>query len=139
MAHHCRGDFVIADRTELLDLGDGFQQIEGNIRCRGALYISVDKRLRCWVDKDGVRLTQAVHYGYNCIVGRLGAVYRYNSPHDHRPFYHVHEYDALGAEKGPGTIVEVPLEDWPNLSQVILRFRDWYYSNLETLTARQLA
>jgi hypothetical protein len=138
MAHHCGGDFVVADRTELQTVGDGFQSIEGSIRCRGALYIEVDKRLRCWPDSDGVTWIQPVHYNYNCIVGSVGAVYRYNSPHTHRPFYHVHERDVL-VPNSEETFVEVALENWPNLSRVILRFREWYYAHLEALTTRELA
>jgi len=71
-------------------------------------------------------------------VGRLGAVYRYNSPHEHTPVYHIHEGDVLAGD-GAESLIEIDLEDWPNFSQVFLRFGNWYYTNLEALSAGGLA
>jgi hypothetical protein len=133
----CREGFVLADRTELQVLGDGFQKIEGALRCHGALYVSVDKRLRTWRDGDGVMWCQVVHYDYNCIVGKLGALRRFNSPHDHRPHYHVHARDVLAGEQEE-TVAEIALTEWPLLTHVVHWFRGWYYDNLESLQQRGL-
>jgi len=139
MERHLRGGFVVENGITVDALGSGFMVMQGEIRCVGQLYIDVDKRLWLVRDSAGVAWVETVSYSYNCAVRQRGNVYRYDSPHiSHCPIHHVHEYHFFDGDS-EGELVAVDASDWATLSEVIDRFKTWYYDNFPALHEQNLA
>ncbi len=132
--------FVTADGCAFTELGNGVLLLSGTVECLGGLfYVDVSKLLAI-LDGEGPNArVKTVAYSYNAVWRGRGVVWRYDSPHDHRQFHHVHRHDVLGAEPQRETIAEVDSNTWPTLGEAIAELRDWYYANYDAIEAIRIA
>ncbi|MCC6997457.1 MAG: hypothetical protein IT370_22770 [Deltaproteobacteria bacterium] len=138
--------FVLEDDLQLEANGDGRILISGRVICEGGLYIGVSKVLSILSGDGPTSEVQTDAYSYNAVLGGIGNVFRYDSPHlrqedqsgherpDHHQIHHKHTYDVLrGGEQT--AISEVSEIDWPTLGEVIEELADWYYANFDAVDA----
>jgi hypothetical protein len=104
--------------------------VSGYIRCAGNLYLQVMQSivLVARVGIDGLFIVQ--DYSYHAVLGGVGSIFRYDSPHaDHNTEHHVHEYTTIG---GPSTgrprflYAEAEI---PTLGEALRRLYRWYSDN----------
>jgi len=140
MEQFLRGDFVVSEELSIEPLGDGFLWMTGSVHCVSGIRIDVWKRLRLIGDGSSHDpFVQTVGYSYDAVLGSLGNIFRYDSPHqDHNRFHHVHRYDVLrGDVHGVVHRVE-PQDGWPTLGEVVEEVRGWFYDNADEILALTL-
>ncbi len=89
------------------------------------------KGLNVWQDGDRY-MVQTFAYSYNVSVTGFGNVYRYDSPHNHRPCHHRHAYQWRVPDD-PGTLTEITGNAWPTLGEVIGETEQWYWQHYDEL------
>jgi hypothetical protein len=133
--------FVESDTLAFQKVGGGVMSLCGDISCAGGLAIDVTKFLNVTDGEGSTSMVQTFEYSYDAHVEGLtdGNIFRYCSPHDHRPAHHRHQYDLFGTMKEDrAQLKEVADDDWPTLGKVIDELRHWYYNNLVRYEALQL-
>ncbi len=122
--------FVLADDLTSSPYA-GYLYISGTIRCLGGLQIDVGKSLDVW--RQGSRfMVQTFTYSYNVSIATFGNVFRYDSPHQHRPQHHRHTYQ-WNVPDDSGTIESSTDGDWPTLGNVIGETRMFYWQHHDEL------
>lgn len=139
---HLDRGFLLSDGLEWSAQGDGVITLIGRLDCIDNLYISVTKEVRI-LEGDGLTaLVQRGAYSYNAVLGGVGTIFRYDSPHQsHNQFHHVHRYDvfdrghdAARDSEGVGILEDLSAENQqPVLHEVIEELADWYYAHYENI------
>jgi hypothetical protein len=130
--------FVIHDTLAFEKIGAGVISLCGAIECEGGLAIDVTKFLNVLDGAGPTSMVQTFEYSYNAHLEGVtnGNIFRYCSPHDHRPYHHRHEYDLFGTmEEKKGALRQLGDDDWPTLGKVIDELRSWYYENIVRVEA----
>jgi hypothetical protein len=121
--------FVISHNVTFGPPSSGHITVEGDIYCLGGITVEVRKRLKILRGKGPKAMVKTSDYAYNVYANGRGNLFRYDSPHEHRPYHHVHRYDVLA------TWSELSVEDIgnenkvPTLGEVIEEARDLYYAH----------
>lgn len=136
MRRHLDEGFILDNPLRLDPIGDGFYWMKGRVQCQGSLHLDIEKRLRGKRDAQSIEMVETIDYSYTAAIHRVGTLFRYDSPHEHRSCHHVHRYDVLSGDKG-GNIIEHTRGEWPSLSNVIEEFKNWYYGNFAELQKRR--
>lgn len=134
-----RSGVVVRDGLEVAEF-TGFYVMAGDIEIQGGAVVTVEKQIDV-VDTAGDReRVQTTYYSYNVRLPGIGTIFRYDSPHQHRPYHHVHRYDVLNRDS-EGEIHRLDDDDHvPTLAEVIREAHDWCGLNhqaLETLGGDQ--
>lgn len=122
-----RHGFVLRDEVKWTRLDNSFV-FRGRIECQGGILIDV-KKLVVILDHDGADLiVQTRSYTYNATLGgRNWTIVRYDSPHPHFPYHHVHRFKT-GVQMSRDILSE---EERPTLSEVVRELEMWYYDNAD--------
>lgn len=125
---------VVRDGLDITEF-TGFYVMDGDIEVDGGAVISVEKQIDV-VDVAGGRArVQTAYYSYNVRLPGIGTIFRYDGPHRHRPYHHVHRYDILNRDS-EGTIEQLAGDDdVPTLAEVILEAHEWCSKNYARLEA----
>jgi hypothetical protein len=135
MGHRRDDGFVLADGLTI-DQGARLYLMSGRVDCAGGISVDVRKVLRVVSGAGATAMVQTADYTYHVVVGGLGNLFRYCSPHDdadhpeHKPFHHKHVYDLLHGDV-VGTIETIADDEWPTLGEVLEEARDWHLSHVE--------
>ena len=125
--------FVLEEDLRFQAIGRRSIVLYGSIRCLGGIVLEVEKELQVLDGAGPTARVQTRTYRYHAWLPARHNILRYDSPHAHRPYHHVHRFDALGT----GREVSIdPIEDEaaiPTLSEVLDELRDWFYRNADTL------
>ncbi|MFI5398930.1 MAG: hypothetical protein ACHQ9S_25650 [Candidatus Binatia bacterium] len=138
MEHHESTGFILPGGNGLLfsDYGDGLFLMAGEIKCLGAIVVTVLKVLMAMDEDPKDPKVMTIAYSYNAKVEGRGNIVRYDSPHapTHNPFHHVHRYDVF-AEAGDdqGTVGEIKDGDQPTIGGLLAELEVFYYQNIERL------
>jgi hypothetical protein len=124
--------FATTDGTEFSPYGDGRFLLAGNIQCLGGITINIWKELAIVGPISANPLVQTQTYSYNAWLNGRGNIFRYDSPHPHRPEHHVHQFDVLRGDT-VGTITTVQGDAWPTIGEVLVEARNFYYDNFTVL------
>ena len=99
------------------------------IRCLGGIRVAVEKKLKILNGQGANALVQTSEYHYNAFVRDQGNLFRYDSPHGHRPYHHVHRFDFLKTWSQTG-VQELRTEnEIPTLSDVLDEVCEMYYGH----------
>lgn len=131
MARYRREGFVVDDSTlEISGLGSKIISIKGIIACHGGVAVDVKKFLNV-TKHDGESFVETFEFKYAAHVAGLCPIFRYCSPHGHRPYTHFHTYDVFGTGEEDLAAKERPLteDEWPTLGQAIEQLWAWYRAN----------
>lgn len=120
--------FVVLNTLEIEAYGNHHLTITGSLHCQGGIVIDVAKILRVVDRQGGEARVQTVWYRYHAKVQGRGNVCRYDSPHEHRDFHHVHRFDVLG--DGAESVED---SNWPHLGDVVDEMQTFYWENYERL------
>lgn len=108
---------------------NGYIAIAGAIRCLGGMTISVDKTLTVLDGQGPGAMVYTTEFHYHVQADGRGPVVRYDSPHPHRPYNHVHRFDFLETWDAFPIVPIHEIDDVPTLSDVIEEVRDLYWDN----------
>lgn len=138
MDQFVRSGFVLQDGLVLSVFGDEYLSIIGVIDCVDDIRIEVYKHIPVVGYKGKEPLVQTESYSYNAVLGGVGNILRYDSPHGdiHNPYHHKHVYDVLNGDQD-GETIRVDEEGWPTLGAMVLEVSDWYYDNWQTIQQRK--
>lgn len=118
---------VTHDGLEIKEF-NGFYIMTGRIEVDGGAVVAVEKVIAV-VDIAGDRArVQTIFYSYNVQLPGVGTIFRYDSPHGHRPYDHVHRYDVLNRDS-EGNIQPLDHEGVLTLAEVIREAHEWCVSN----------
>lgn len=112
----------------------GAIEIRGKLECPGSIFVRVQKLLMICGGNEKDPLVRTVAYSYNTYVNGIGTRVRYDSPHPHRPYHHVHRYDLLNGDFD-GHIQRIDDDAWPHLSEVVEEVVHWYWKHIEEVDA----
>ena len=134
-----RAYFVLDENLALTDVGGGQVALGGTIECVNGIYLTVNETLRV-TDGEGLNATvQSVRYSYNAVIGKLGTLLRYDSPHgSHHRAHHKHEYDVLAGDTEGMVILLGGEEDRPTLGETIDEVEAWYYEHFDEVLRQTL-
>lgn len=134
-----RAYFVLDENLALTDVGGGQVALGGTIECVNGIYVTVNETLRV-TDGEGLNATvQSVRYSYNAVIGKLGTLLRYDSPHGtHHRAHHKHEYDVLAGDTEGMVILLGGEEDRPTLGEAIDEVEAWYYEHFDEVLRQTL-
>ncbi len=127
MQQFLRGEFVFSDGVTFSAPAGGYIAVAGEIQCLSGIRIAVDKKLKILSGQGANALVQTCEYHYNVFVRDQGNVFRYDSPHRHRAYHHVHRFDFLNTWSQTGIEVVPTVNVIPTLSDVINEARELYY------------
>ena len=127
MQRFLRGEFVFSDGVKFAVPAGGYIAVAGEIQCLGGIRIAVDKKLKILSGQGANALVQTSAYHYNAFVHGQGNLFRYDSPHGHRPCHHVHRFDFLKSWSQTGVQELQSVNAVPTLSDVIDEARELYY------------
>lgn len=134
MAQLERRGAVLSNGLSIGAAGNSHITIIGDIRCVGGICVTVHKLLRV-LDGEGANAkVQTVEYGYNVRVEGRGNLFRYDCPHGHRPFHHVHRFEVRSGDH-EGTVDKIEPEDVPTLGDVLEEAERWFYDNYEWMNS----
>lgn len=134
-----RGDFVTAENLAFDEVGHGLISLSGTITCVSGIYIDVSKNLRILGGHGPNARVQTHSYTYNAVIGKLGNIVRYDSPHPtHNQEHHVHRYDPLAGDSDGRIEFLFDEERRPTLGEVIAEVAEWYYDNVDEITRRMV-
>lgn len=111
--------------------GEPHLTLSGTLACMGNIVVEVEKLLRVVEGSGASAMVQTIEYRYHARIPSLGNILRYESPHGHRPYHHVHRYDVFSGDR-EGTVEDVA-GDWPTLGDELGELRDWCYENYSRL------
>ena len=127
-----RGTFVTADRLSLDAIGSRHLQVTGVVECINGIHISVKKDLVILEGAGVNAVVKGTAYSYNVVIGKLGVLLRYDSPHwTHNLEHHVHRYAVLEGDVDGSVELLPDEEDRPHPVDVIAEVEAWYYENLD--------
>ena len=131
-----REGFVLSDELQFRDMGYGTIVLEGKIPCAGGITVSVRKVLKLRIASGRETEVQTTEYSYNAVLDGVGTILRYDSPHQsHNKYHHVHRHLVFEHDH-EGKVEEIHKEeDRPTLGEVLSELRDWYYENIDAITA----
>lgn len=129
--------FVRSDDLAFEPPAGGYIRLRGTIECAAWIYVTVNKHLRVRKGSGPSARVQTESYSYNVVLEGEGNVVRYDGPHDHRPYHHVHRFDVFGADT-VGTVTQVQGDEFPTLGEVLQEARTWMESNIDEITRRRL-
>ena len=134
-----RAYFVHAENLALTDVGGGQVAVGGTVECVNGIYLTVSETLRV-LDGEGMNATvQPVRYSYNAVIGKLGTLLRYDSPHEtHHKNHHKHEFDVLAGDTEGMVILLGGEEARPALGDVIDEVETWYYEHFDEVLRQTL-
>ena len=124
--------FVVTDGTVFFPYGDNRFLLAGNIQCLGGITVAIWKYLAIVGTISANPLVQTQTYSYNACLTGVGNIFRYDSPHPHRPEHHVHRFDVLQGDT-IGTITTIQGDAWPTIGEVLTETRSFYYDNFTEL------
>ncbi len=131
--HRIDGGFLLRDELSWEATGGGFITGDGTLVCLGEIRLEVTKRLKIRSGEGANAIVQTVSYSYNAVLGNVGNIVRYDSPHAHRPFHHVHRFDVLNGDQ-EGTCDDIHDENKiPTISEVLDELTDFYYGNIDPI------
>jgi hypothetical protein len=127
--------FVLDDGVEVLLLPDiGSVILHGRISCLGGIEVTVEKELAILSGAGPTAKVKHRKFSYHANVAAGPNIFRYDSPVDHRPFYHKHCFDIFG--DGSDHIQEIPdLEAVPTLGDVLDELEEWYWTHTDQIKA----
>lgn len=123
--------FIALNELVIEAYGNQHLTITGSLHCLGGIIIDVAKILQIVDEQGGEARVKTVWYRYHAKIQGVGNVLRYDSPHAHRNFDHVHRFDVFG--DGSETVEE---SNWPHLGDVVQQMEDFYWEHYEKLPAR---
>ncbi len=122
--------FVLSENMGYEAIGDGLIAHRGEIQCQGGIVLEVEKVLTILDGTGDNALVQTTYRSYHAYARGKGNIVRYCSGHDHRPYDHVHRYDAPATWNEILPVQELWTEDEiPTLSDVLDELRDFYYTH----------
>lgn len=104
--------FIALNELVIEAYGNQHLTITGSLHCLGGIIIDVAKILQIVDEQGGEARVKTVWYRYHAKIQGVGNVLRYDSPHAHRNFDHVHRFDVFG--DGSETVEE---SNWPHLGR----------------------
>ena len=103
--------------------------VAGEIRCLGDMTISVDKTLTVLDGQGPGAMVYTTEFHYHVQAVGRGPVLRYDSPHPHRPYNHVHRFDFLATWDQVQIVPIYEINDVPTLGDVLEEVRELYWAN----------
>jgi hypothetical protein len=132
MARLLEGGFVVEDQCEFSFPPD-LVLLTGQIACVDQISLDVLKRIEILSGSGPSAIVQTKSFRYHAWVRGAHNIFRYCSPHGHRPYAHKHVYDPFDDGR-EGEMKELRKEaDIPLMSQVLEELQAWHEANIERL------
>ena len=107
--------------------------LEGTVICLDGVTLEVHKEIEILRGKGPAAIVRTRRFRYHAWVRGVHNIFRYDSPHRHRPYPHKHVYDTFGYG-GETDIVEIQdPEQVPTMAEVIWELKAWHESSVERL------
>ena len=107
--------------------------LEGPILCVDNITLDVWKEVGVVRGRGPTATVQTRAFRYHAWVRGNHNIFRYDSPHEHRPNAHKHVYDTFGSG-GESELIELAQEDdVPTLAEVLRRLQTWHEQNASRL------
>lgn len=132
MQDFLREGFVLSEDLHFVEIGGRKLALEGTITCQGGIVVEVEEveKVLKIISGDGANaMVQTVQYRYHAYAQDRGNILRYDSPHSHRPYHHVHRHDICGTWTETAIDELRTEDDIPTLSEVLDELREIYYAN----------
>jgi hypothetical protein len=128
--------FIRSDTLAFRPPSNGYIKLSGTIECAAWIYIVVDKNLSIVKGSGPTASVETETYSYNVVLEGEGNILRYDGPHEHRPYHHVHRFDPLETERA--SIAALHGDERPTLGEVIDEARGWMEGHIDEITLRRL-
>ncbi len=133
MESHMATGFVLADTVTFTPYSNaGIIVLSGTITCLGGIVITVEKTLDVLSGTGANAFVQHNFFNYHAHLAGGPSIFRYDSPCEHRDYYHKHIFDTFGS--GEQRIERIEnVEAVPTLGKVIAELDGWYWTNRERI------
>lgn len=127
--------FVQSDTVTFTPYADaGIVVLSGAITCLGGIVITVEKTLDIVSGKGANSFVQHSFFNYHAHLAGGPNIFRYDSPCDHRNYYHKHVFDTFAG--GEQQILRLDdVDAVPTLGGVLGELEGWYWTNRARLGA----
>ncbi len=117
--------FVVRDDSSFLTL-PSVVILEGTIVCLDGISLDVQKQITILEGTGHTAWVKTTQFTYQAWIRGGASIFRYCSPHGHRPYVHKHVFAPF--DSGRETeIVEITDEDRiPTMREVIEELREWH-------------
>lgn len=127
--------FVVRDETTFTTL-PRVLLLEGAVLCLDGICLDVQKQISVLDGQGHTAWVQTTQFTYQAWLRGGGTIFRYCSPHGHRPYVHKHIYNPFG-DGHELQVLELRTEDEiPTLREVIEELRTWHGQNITRLAGK---
>lgn len=132
MADLLQEGFVVADGTSFTFL-PGLILLEGTITCLDDIALDVEKEIVVLSGRGLAAWVQTRRFRYHAWLPGARNILRYESPHEHRPTPHKHEYDTFGDGRET-QVLDLHEEDQvPTLGEVLRELQGWHQQHVDRI------